>query len=442
MPHRSWLCLCIVIGAALRLIWLDDMEYKGDQIYIFDSCQAALAGAPLPELGMPSGPGLLNPGMSLWWHIAYCRAFDVRTPLALAYLSPALAVLALLLAWWFVERNIPQPERPAWLWSIALASVSTLEVSLTRIIWSQTILPLFSVLFLWSYFRRETRVGALFWGLLGALVGQIHMSGFFFTSAFVAAERLSARRRRTRWVPWLVGTLLGALPMLPWLRYLAQQATDAHSGGRPLPKRVAEVGKLLFWLYGLSAPWGLELSYRLGFRSWLQFLAEPVVSGVPTYLIGLCHVAVIALGVHVYVAAWRAPRTGPDNRVKRWLLAFRTGGLSETEHALTAGLFGMGVLLTLTTLRLHRHYLIILFPLWSVFFCMLALRHVPKAPRLLASMWALSLCVTLGFLFHVHHHGGAVDQEYGTAYRHQATRPRNQLAAEDTTPQSRETSNR
>jgi hypothetical protein len=79
----------------------------------------------------------------------------------------------------------------------------------------------------------------------------------------------------------------------------------------------------------------------------------------------------------------------------------------------------MGGLLTLTTLQLHRHYLIVAFPLWTVLFCRLALKHTPhaKGARLLAGMCALQLCVSVGFLWHVRTRGGAPGEEYGTPYR-------------------------
>jgi hypothetical protein len=418
MLQRRWLLVCIAIGAGLRLVWLDDMEYKGDQIYIFESCRSSLAGAALPMIGMPSGPGPRNPGMSLWWHIGFCELFQVDSPMQLAYFTPVLCVLALLLALWFTERVVAEPERPAWRWSLAFASVSTLEVSLARIIWSQTILPFFSVLYFWSYFRRDRAQGAFFWGLLGAMLGQIHMSGFFFAAAFVLAELWPLPHKRARWLPWLLGSLLGGLPLVPWLQYLAGQAGQSRAG-TGLLKHLAELIKPVFWLYGFSGPWGLELSYRLGFHSWLQFLSEPVLAGFPTCLIGLCHLLLVGAGVYVYFRAYRSDATPLRQRLARFAAAFRSGTLDETARASATLIVGMGGLLTLTTLQLHRHYLIVAFPLWTVLFCRLALRHTPnaKGARLLAGMCALQLCVSVGFLWHVRTHGGAPGEEYGTPYR-------------------------
>jgi hypothetical protein len=430
MHHRRWLCLCIVIGTALRLVWLDDMEYKADQVYIFDSCQSSLAGAALPALGMPSGPSLLNPGMSLWWHIGYCNLFTVTTPLALAYLSPVLGVLALLLLWLFIEREVPAADRPAWLWAAALSSVSTLTISLQRIIWSQTILPIFSVLFIWSWWRRERTAPAFFWGLIGAIVGQIHMSGFFFAAAFVLGE-LWSHSKPVRWKAWLCGSLLGAWPMLTWLSYVANETLKPHPGGSAL-KHVGEVAKLLFWLYGLSEPWGLEFGYRLGVKSWLRFLGYPIVWGVPSYGIGLCHLLLVAAGLWVYFRSVR-PHWGLPvrSRLASLIAAFRSGTMSETHRAIMMALVGMGILLTLTTLRLHRHYLIIAFPLTTVFFCALALRLRAAGRNVLTAMCALQLVVSIGFLYFVHVNRGAPGEEYGIAYSFQpdpAPTPKNAAA--------------
>ncbi|MET0388498.1 MAG: hypothetical protein ABW321_21180 [Polyangiales bacterium] len=419
MQHRWWLGVSIAVGAVLRLIWIDDMEYKGDQIYLFDSCRAVAEGAPLPMLGMPSGAGPLNPGMSLWWHIGFCKLFGVQTPLGLGLMSPLLGVLALLLAWLFVEKNVARVDQPAWYWAIALASVSTLEVSLSRIIWSQTILPCFCIAFLWSFFRRDAVAGAFCWGLIGAILGQIHMSGFFIAAGFVLVGLVVARGKRVRLLPWLIGSLLGALPLVPWLGYLVRSMGEPHASTSTPLKRFLEVAKLAFWAYGLSGPWGLELSYRLGFLSWLRFLSEPTLDGQPTYLIALCHVGLIVIGVSVYVAAFNARRERGWTPSQLWA-AMREGHASDTQLAWVAALLAMGVLLTLTTLRLHRHYLIVAFPLWTVFFCALALSCLRKARALLAVMWTLQLAVSIGFLAHVHAQRGAPGEEYGTAYRYQA----------------------
>jgi hypothetical protein len=404
------LAACIAIGAVLRLVWLDEMEYKGDQIYIWNSCQSAFAGAALPALGMPSGAQLLNPGMSLWWHIGFCELFSVRTPLELAYFSPVLGVIALLLLWWFAARVVPDEERPPWLWAVALASVSTLAISLERIIWSQTILPCFSVLFLWSWWRRDRVSGAFFWGLIGAMLGQIHMSGFFLAAAFALGEAWS-RKRPVRWSAWAAGTALGAITLLPWLAYLGSELAHPHRGPGAL-KRLGEIAKGAFWIYSLTEPWGLEFGYRLGFRSWLEFLTYPLVSGHATYLIGLCHVLLVCAGLRVY---GRAVRERP--KLRELLERFRSGAMSETNRAILMALLGMGILLTLTGQRLHRHYLIVTFPLTSVLFCQLALRLRAAGRALLAGMCGLQIAVSIGFLYFVHVRGGAPAEEYGTPYR-------------------------
>jgi hypothetical protein len=148
-----------------------------------------------------------------------------------------------------------------------------------------------------------------------------------------------------------------------------------------------------------------------------------LIAGFPTYLIALCHVLLIAAGLYVYTQAYRADAAPLRQRVAGFVAAFRSGSLNETERALAIVIVGMGGLLTLTTLHLHRHYLIVAFPLWSVFFCLLALRYTHKGPRLLAAMCVLQLCVSLGFLQHIRRHGGAPGEEYGTAYRLQAPPP-------------------
>ena len=62
---RSWLAmtglaLALLLGIMLRTFWSDDIEYKGDERYTFETSQAVLHGAPLPMTGMHTSMGPPN----------------------------------------------------------------------------------------------------------------------------------------------------------------------------------------------------------------------------------------------------------------------------------------------------------------------------------------------------------------------------------------------
>ncbi len=391
-PSRIVLLSCLGLGAFLRCVWLSDTPFLADQIYIFDACKSAAQGGELPALGMPSGVRFKNPGMSLWVHMSLCRIFGVETPLGLARLTPLLAVLALFLLWAFVEKEVPRDERPAWRAAIALSSASTLAIAWHRLIWSQTLLPVFCVLYLWSWWRRDTRAGAFSWGLLSAMLGQIHMSGFFFAFVFCVGELAWRGEKRARLPAAIAGLVLGALPLLPWVRYLAEAAAQPGAGGGAF-FGLREVANVRFLAYWLAEPLGLELGYALGDGGAVRFLAEPTWLGHRTYLVGLAHSAIFALSG---VFGWAVLRKLARGERPPW-----RG--SESWRAIAYAI-AFGLLMTVATLRIHRHYLMVAFPLPTVFFCALALWSERRSPRLLGLLCALQFFVSASFLRFVHDH--------------------------------------
>jgi hypothetical protein len=394
----------IVLGAAFRFAWSSDIEFKADESYMFDRTQRVGVSEPWPAVGMPSGVGTRNPGMSVWFFVVLARVLRAATPPELAFGVMALNVAALALAFLFTLRTVDEPRREEWLWAIALVATNPFAVLLQRKIWAQSVLPLFVVLFWIGWWRRDRLWGAFGWGLVGALLGQIHMSGFFLAAAVFAWEQIETRRTtpnapHARWRPWL----LGALPMLPWLAYLAN---------RPRMPSVWNWRELVtpsFWVYGFTDPLGLGLHYNLGVASFLEFLRYPLVAGVPTYLVAVAHVVVALVGGVTLASGFASAR-------RRFRQGWRPASGDATGRALRATFMGYGVLLTLSGVVIYRHYLVVTFPLEWVLFCGVALHVKRHGRQLLLSLWASELFITAALLLYLHVHGGAPG-DYGTAYR-------------------------
>jgi hypothetical protein len=98
-------------------------------------------------------------------------------------------------------------ERTLWLWGLALAAVSPLAILFSRKIWAQDLLPIFCVPLLIGHWYRDKRWGAFIWGLVGAVMGQVHMSGFFLAAGLWLWTIYSDGRQRqlwqTQWLSWL-----------------------------------------------------------------------------------------------------------------------------------------------------------------------------------------------------------------------------------------------
>jgi hypothetical protein len=411
--RRSWPLLAVLaavlVGAALRLAWGQDIEYKIDETWTFEESRKADL-THLPAVGMPTSVGLPNPGLSLWAFVLLQRLSGADDPPALARTVQIVNVAALVLLVCFVWRCVGPGEREAWLWAAALVSVNPLAVLFHRKLWPPCLLPLWTVAMLYGWWHRDRRLPAFLWGLVGACLGQFHLSGLFFFAAFSLWALLLARRP-VAWRAWLCGSVLGSLPLVPWLLYLW-----SHPTGRSVTNSGwvhAVEGK--FWLRWLSESFGFGIDYTLE-QHFPDFLARPLLAGQPTYLIGLLHAV---LAVAALVILFRAAcRLWPVRKSLRSWIDYSC----PTAFTLGAALLGFGLLLTLSGCPLHRHYMIVLFPLESLWVARLALTPAagsatpPRLGRtLLLVLWTAQCLISAGFLTYVHDRQH-LDGEYGVPY--------------------------
>ncbi len=412
---RWWhlgLAAALVAGAVLRLAWVRDMEYKWDEVYMFERTRDVGVAEPWPWLGMPSGVNLRNPGLSVWVFLVPGKLLGgAEDPTVLARIPQLTSIAALLFLVHFALRRVEEGEREAWLWGVALAAVNPTCLVLHRKIWAQSALAPFSVLMLAGWWARRARWGAFLWGLVGVLSGQVHLSGFFFAAAFALWTALFDRKG-VRWGCWLAGSLLGALPMVPWLAYLAA----APSSDWPDSNRWANWVGQRFWFFWLIEPLGLGI-YDPLLRHFWEYLTYPVIGGRPTYLAGAAYATAALVGVAAYSrGALRLWRQRPFFR------ELGAGERSSTRLALGAALWGFGLLLTASGAIVHRHYWLVLFPLGFVWLARLALAGAggPAAPArgraLLLTLFVAQLVLSATFLVYIHANQGAPRGWYGTAY--------------------------
>jgi hypothetical protein len=360
----------LVFGAFLRLLWVDDIEYKMDEAWTFNMAQEARHSGVIPALGMPTSAGPLNPGFSLWIYIGLAELGAVVTPQDLARMVQCANIGALLFLMWFAWKVVPRREREIWLWATALVAVNPLAVLFERKIWPPSVFPLFSMLFLLGWWYRRQRMAALLWGLIGALLGQINVPGFFFAAGF-AIWAFLFDRRRVAWSAWLTGSVIGVLPMLPWLDYLWNQS-GLHNARNGTLVHLVE-GK--FWLRWVLEPLGLGLDYSLG-ADFADFMRYPLVRGSPTYLMVVAQLTGVTAGAIIF---WMAGQRLWKRKTS--LVDCLVGRDSPSAFTVYAALWGFGLLLTLSAFSIHRHYMIVLYPLQFVWVARLALGPLPGAGR-------------------------------------------------------------
>ncbi len=388
----------LVIAAVLRLAFPQDIEYKGDEKFMFAQSQTVGMTVPWPTLGMTSSIHFQNPAVSIWLFVWLARLFHATDPVALTRCVEYLNISAFFLLFWLIQKILPPEEnRKPWIWALVLAAFNPFAVLFQRKIWAQDILPFFCVALLAGWFKRETIIGAFVWGFFGAILGQIHMSGFFLAGSLLFSTIFLARRfgvhRKIHWPAWLLGTALATLPLIPWIQYALNFRGTIHgvSWQNMLTAK--------YWFYWLTDVLGFGLNFSLG-RYFKEFLQLPWVF-TAHFLIGLAAVAIFFFAVRRYI--------------RERNLSFR----GESMLALVSAGIGCGILMAVAQVPVHRYYLITTFPFEFYWLARVACADEIRGQRLLSVIVLCELVISISFLFFIHAHHGAPGADYGIGYQWQ-----------------------
>ncbi|MFL5320168.1 MAG: hypothetical protein ACJ790_10975 [Myxococcaceae bacterium] len=390
--------ICLCLGAALRLSFPDDIEYKADERFMFEAAQHVGRTEPWPTVGMPSGASLRNPPLSIWAFVVLARVVHADTPPELARVVAVLNLFALIAFALFAWFRLESEWRAPWLFALGLLAVNPAAVQLERKIWAQCLLPPLVAATLWAWSSRRRWAGAIGWGFVGALLGQIHMSGFFFAPALLIWTWLfDPLRKGVKWAGWFAGSVLGAIPLLPWLSAIGRGESGGASGFHPL-----EALFFRFYLYAFADPFGVLIRQSLGRESFAEFIRRPWVA---VAFGGAVLALIVAAGLGIQWL-WQQRR------------AMREKLRSEGSLLMGAVMLGYGVLLSASTLRIFRHYLIIALPLPFVLASSVLLLRRWGRWALLALI-ACELTLSVSFLLFIYDRGGAPDGDYGVSYARQ-----------------------
>jgi hypothetical protein len=384
----------LVLGSILRLVYLEDMEWKSDERYLYEASQSLKSGGEFPWVGMPSSKGVRNPGVSVWVFLGLGKFGN--DPISMVRGVAILNIIAIWAFLLFIIYYVPEKDREVWLWGLVLFSISANPVLYSRKIWQQCVLVPFLWLFFLGVYFRTLKLGAFLCGFIGALLGQIHMSGFIFVPIVIFAMFVLPERNRTRWFALVMGLVMGGLPLVPWLSSLTGNSTGGHELREPL----IEILRFKFWWRWLEDSLGFTLRYHLRKLFWTEFVAEPVWFGCRTFGVGLCYllsIGFLSQGIATFIKS------------KSYLKQER---LKENLWVV-GGAYGFA--LTLLGLRIYPHYLIIVYPFIHVSLSWMLSER--KGLRL-----GLVICqtfITIWFLSYIHRTGGNPETEYGTSYSRQ-----------------------
>jgi len=398
----------VAVGIAFRFLWPADMEWKYDQRHMYTVAREMASGETAwPWLGMNSGVVIRNPGMSAW---AFgLLALVSESPVGMVLWVIGLNVAALLGFLAFSLTQVERKHRNVWLTGVALFAVSPLAIVFSRCIWAQDLLPPLTCVILWAHAFRHRRLGALVWGGVGAILGQVHMSGFFYALALTTVTFLYDRsnKKTSAWLWWFIGSAVGALPMIPWVAYVLSQANGEGSF------KLKNFYRIRFLLYFPLDALGLNIRASMK-AEFLRFLLSPRVAGFPTCLVAFAHAFMAALGVCMLKRLPSAMRNIASQIRSR---TYFTAGSTLRLH-LTAVCVGLGLLPWVFGVTFHEHYLIVGYP----FVYMWLTQALRGRTRLILSVIAAQCILSLAFLVYVHANGGVPHGDYGLTYRRQVIR--------------------
>lgn len=451
------LFLSLAAGTFLRFFHLEDMEYKDDERYMYESVMGLAGKTPYPDLGMGSGVFIRNPGLSIWVFSFLAQVFKVSDPVSLAQIVGGLGMLSICMLAIYGRKQADPELRDAYTWVAMLSAVNPFLVAYERKIWTQSILPIFSI----SIFilmreiltsldknkKASTWMVVLVSFLLGT-IGQIHMSGFFFGACMgcylvyqtlfqstpILETSVKSRSKKTLFfqiVPYFTGVLLSIIPMIPWLQYFS-----SRSSPNPPVYSWAEVIQLKFFVFWPTQIFGLHLGNILGVHQgghWAQlsdFFRYPVLDHlvadrrIDTYLVLAAH-----LGLLLIMVFWLTYILIPlvfkklGSLVHRYSQIEKSGQSNKAiyeNRLVNVALFSYGPLLTITGIRVKRYYLNIVTPL-EFFSFVLTLDKIDKRLRssILLLTWFLSFLISFEFIDYVHKNGGSVMGDYGQSYSSQ-----------------------
>ncbi|MFO0934948.1 MAG: hypothetical protein U0798_00345 [Gemmataceae bacterium] len=407
--------LALLVGAGLRLLWVEDIEYKFDEKDYFASSLQNAETKNWPLLGPPSSTGDRAPGGTYWIFIALVRISGADSAPELARACQVLNLIALVGFMAFVWRCVPQAEKERWWAALVLVCVNPLVVLFQRKIWNPAVTPIFLLIALAGWWYRRHRTGAFVWGFVGVFIGQIHIAGLFLVAGF-ALWAFLFDRKNVRWGWWIAGAGLAALTLVPWIQYMASNP-DSHAS---MARKWGNIFTFQFWNRWFTEPVGISLHYSLG-QDFTDFLSGPTLRGSPTYLVGILHGLMILLGATIFaraiVVGWSRRANWRDTVI---------GRDSQTSFAICSCMLGFGLVLTATQLPVHRHYMLLAFPFPFLWLASISL--VDDTPnwltrstgrKLLLALAAVQATISFCFLHYIHTNPRIIRGDYGTPYRAQ-----------------------
>jgi hypothetical protein len=240
----------------------------------------------------------------------------------------------------------------------------------------------------------------------------VHM-GVALLAVALAAWTAMHDRKAFPWKSWLAGSLVGALPAIPWLLEMLRHGSGAH-GHLTAPSAS-------FYMRWFAQFFGYGAQYTLGGKGFGDYLTGPRLDGLGSHALFVVQIVLALAALLVLVRLGRAV-LGRGRMPLRTLLL---GDSSETV-LITAAFWGYGGLLTLLTFvgaGSYRHYMIVITPIMALWTAMAVIWACQGARRagartILATLVVCQALMSFGLLSYIHQKG-VIPGEFGASWRAQ-----------------------
>ncbi|HET9111011.1 MAG TPA: glycosyltransferase family 39 protein [Ktedonobacterales bacterium] len=197
--HGALAGVAVVVGAILRLLWLGDTSFLGDQAQLLALGRSAAEHHALIITGIPSSIGTLNPPLSTWLYAPFAL---VTGPLGATVFTALVNIVACALIYAIAARYV---NRWAGFAAALLYATASGPVHYARFVWQQNLLAPVVLLLFWMILRAvvERARGWLGWSvLLWAAATELHPTAAPLLGLIVVAAALTWRDLRRRDLAW------------------------------------------------------------------------------------------------------------------------------------------------------------------------------------------------------------------------------------------------
>lgn len=392
-----------VTAAALRLIWLSDMQYKADQMSLIRSIREAgsLPWNPFTPIsdhaGIAHSPGLI--------YLVHWLSFGSSDPVAYVGIIAGISVLSIVVPLILLRQADVRLRIP-----FVVAAVSPALFVYSRDIWTPALLSawvLFCIGFYWAAQEMKQSVWKrlLFFlsGFCLVMTGHMYLPGVLVALVVLGVFFTYWVSDRKRWrglLDWGVGAAVGWITFLPYVvGHLMRDPRAFGSGGQL--KSYAQVKLLPIFSNLLTLP----SSFRLYFAYVRTHWFEDQGSGMEIAAYALCSLFLLLGAVLILICFYRALT----------LLYTQRRRVLKNDPLLVAAIITMisnAVALVFLGLGSPFHYWLAVIPLS---FVVLAFGF-DQNKRLLGGALVLHFLFCVSFLGLVHHLEG-YPGEYGDSYR-------------------------